>query len=79
MFKPDKVTTDFLLISEDNDLFTDLIKFDQPIKTSEIKKTIELCKYEKPEYTNEDIYAYLENLGIDFTVTWLGNCKKIYY
>ena len=80
MYKNDKMIKEFLLIDEGDDYYTDLIQFEEPIQLERVKKIVELCKVEKAEeYTNEDVYEYLDKLGVNFTITWLGNCEKIYY
>lgn len=79
MYK-DKYITEFLLTDNCDESYTDLIKFEEPILKSRVEKIILLCMHEKcDEYTNEDIYEYLDKLGVNFTITWLGNCEKIYY
>ena len=56
-----------ILLSDDtDDLFTDLIEFNRDTTEDEVWEVIETCKNDLPgDYTNEDIYRYLDNaIGI---------------
>lgn len=55
-----------LLSDEVDDFFTDLIEFERQTTEDEVWEVIETCKNDLPEdYTNEDIYRYLDNaIGI---------------
>ena len=57
-----------ILLSDNADnYFTDLITFTRDTTREEIQKTINKCKNDLPsEYTNEDIYNYLDKyIGIE--------------
>ena len=54
-----------LLVDEGDDWFTDLIEFKRETTKFEVFNIIEKCKREVEEYSNEDVYRYLnENIGI---------------
>lgn len=55
-----------ILLRDDCDnTFTDLIEFTRDTTKEEIFDTIVKCKNEKEDYTNEDIYNYLNKyIGI---------------
>lgn len=70
-----------ILLSDYGDTFyTDLITFKRETTKKEIVELIEKCKNDlEGEYTNEDIYNYLDKeIGIkDFI--FLGNYETFYY
>ena len=70
-----------ILLSDDCDItYTDLIEFERDTTEDEVWEVIETCKNDLPgEYTNEDIYNYLDNaIGIK-NITFLGNYKQFEY
>lgn len=69
-----------ILLTEDSDEFyTDLITFNRDTTREEIYEAIFKCKNElEGEYTNEDIYAYLDKkIGIK-TIEFLSY-ERFYY
>ncbi len=55
-----------LLYDEGDDYYTDLIEFERDTTRKEVVEVIQKCKNElEGEYTNEDIYKYLDKyIGI---------------
>jgi hypothetical protein len=55
-----------LLYDNADEFYTDLIEFERDTTAEEIVNTIQKCKKElEGEYTNEDIYKYLDKeIGI---------------
>lgn len=58
--------TKILLRDNADDFFTDLITFSRNTTSEEIQNAINKCKNDLPQdYTNEDIYKYLDKyIGI---------------
>lgn len=76
----DKKIRRFLLTDNADEFYTDLIEFDKPVLLSDVEYAVNKCKTELVnEYTNEDIYNYLDNLGVDYKIIFLGNYDTIYY
>ena len=69
-----------ILLSDNcDDFFTDLITFKRDTTSEEIWDIIIKCKNEIDDYTNEDIYEYLDKfIGIE-ELTFLGNYEKFDY
>lgn len=70
-----------ILLSDDCDpFFTDLITFNRETTEEEVQNAILKCKNDlEGEYTNEDIYDYLEKyIGIE-NMIFLGDYKKFEY
>lgn len=68
-----------ILLTDDGDNFyTDLVTFKKDTTKSEIYNAIQKCKEEVEEYTNEDIYKYLDKyIGIK-SIEFL-DYERIYY
>lgn len=68
-----------ILLTDDGDNFyTDLVTFKKDTTKSEIYNIIQKCKEEVEEYTNEDIYKYLDKyIGIK-NIEFL-DYERIYY
>ena len=78
--KYDKTITKFLLTDNGDNFYTDLIEFEKPVLLSDVQKVINKCTSELAgEYTNEDIYNYLDILGVAYKIIFLGNYETIYY
>ena len=55
-----------LLSDETDNFYTDLITFKRDTTKMEVFETIRKCKEEVEEYTNEDVYKYLnKQIGIE--------------
>lgn len=69
-----------LLTDNTDEFYTDLIEFNRDITSDEVWEVIETCKNDLPgDYTNEDIYRYLDNaIGIK-NITFLGNYRRFLY
>lgn len=53
----------YIILTDNGDPFyTDIIYFNDGVNVEEVQKTINKVK-EKDDYTNEDIYEELENIG----------------
>ena len=68
-----------ILLTDDGDNFyTDLVTFKKDTTKSEIYNIIQKCKEEVEEYTNEDIYKFLDKyIGIK-SIEFL-DYERIYY
>lgn len=69
-----------ILLTDDCDnQFTDLITFNRDTTLEEVYDIVFKCQKELPgEYTNEDIYDYLDKyIGIK-SIEWL-NYNRVYY
>lgn len=78
--KYDKYIRRFLLTDNADNFYTDLISFKKPVLLSKVQEEINKCTTELAgTYTNEDIYKYLDNLNVDYTIIFLGNYETIYY
>lgn len=69
-----------ILLSDLGDTFyTDLIEFKRDTTKKEVQDIITKCINEIEDYTNEDIYKYLEKeIGIE-NLIFLGNYETFYY
>ena len=80
MNRYDKYITRFLLTDNCDNSYTDLIEFDTPVSLNKIYEVINQCTTElSGTYTNEDIYNYLDKLGVAYNIIFLGNYETIYY
>lgn len=70
--------TMFLLKDMADSYYTDLIVFKDKIDKKDIINAIENVKTQKEDYTNEDIYKALDNLG-EYYIMWLGNLDTYEY
>ena len=78
--KKDYKITRFLLTDNADSSYTDLIEFEKPVLLSDVQKLVNKCMTELAgEYTNEDIYNYLDILGVAYKIIFLGNYETIYY
>lgn len=71
-----------MFILEDNcdSNYSDLIVFDKDVELKRLIEVIEKKKNELPgEYTNEDIYEAIDELGVAYTITFLGGLTHIEY
>ena len=68
-----------ILLTDDGDNFyTDLVTFKKDTTKNEIYSIIQKCKEEVEEYTNEDIYKFLDKyIGIK-SIEFL-DYERIYY
>lgn len=69
-----------LLTDNADNFYTDLIEFKKDTTKKEVFDTITKCKNDlEGEYTNEDIYQYLDKaIGIK-NIIFLGNYDTFYY
>lgn len=69
-----------LLTDEVDTFYTDLITFNRDTTKKEVYEIIAKCQHDKAtEYTNEDIYEYLDKyIGIK-DIVFLGNYDTFYY
>lgn len=69
-----------LLTDNYDNFYTDLIEFKKDTTREEVYEIIEECKNDLPQdYTNEDIYEYLDKkIGVK-SIIFLGDYDKIYY
>ena len=73
-----KINT-ILLSDRADEFYTDLIIFKRNTTKEEVQKIITKCINEIEDYTNEDIYSYLDKeFGIE-DFYFLGNYKTFYY
>ena len=76
----DKQISKFLLTDIGDNFYTDLIEFEKPVSLNKVRKVINDCTIElSGEYTNENIYEYLDKLGVGYKIIFLGNYETIYY
>lgn len=74
------MTKKFLLQDDCDAYYTDLITFDEPVDMLKVHELIVQCKKDlEGEYTNEDIYHYLDKLNVNYTIEWLGDYPTLYY
>ena len=58
--------------------FDDLIIFDKEVLLQDIRDKVEWVKNNVEDYTNEDVYKKLGELG-DYTITWVGQYEIVEY
>lgn len=68
------------LVDNGDSFFTDIIEFNRDTTEYEVWEIVETCKNDLPgEYTNEDIYRYLDNaIGIK-RIEFIGEYPTIEY
>lgn len=71
---------EFVLVDDCDDNYSDLISFDKEVNLKELTEVIQKKKEEMPgEYTNEDIYNAIDELGVAYTIRFLGGLVHIEY
>lgn len=68
----------FILRDSCDSQFDDLITFENEVLLDDIYSTIADIKYNVEDYTNEDIYQGLTNLG-NFTIDYIGQLDIVEY
>lgn len=68
----------FILRDETDTQFDDLITFENDVLLDDIYSQINYVKENIEDYTNEDIYISLAQLG-KFTIDFIGQLEKIKY
>ena len=68
----------FILRDKANTQFDDLITFENDVLLDDIYSQIDYVKKNVEDYTNEDIYISLAQLG-KFTIDFIGQLEKIEY
>lgn len=68
----------FILRDEADTQFDDLITFENDVLLDDIYSQINYVKENIEDYTNEDIYISLAQLG-KFTIDFIGQLEKIKY
>lgn len=58
--------------------FDDLIIFDKEVLLQDIYDKVEWVKNNVEDYTNEDVYKKIGELG-DYTITWVGQYEIVEY
>lgn len=74
-----KYIKSFILRDNADSQFDDLIEFENPVLLEDVYKVVNKVKQDLPtEYTNEDIYNALDNLG-KYDLTYIGALNIIEY
>lgn len=71
---------EFILEDNCDSNYSDLIIFDKDVNLKKLMEVIQKKKDEMPgEYTNEDIYGAIDELGVSYTIRFLGGLVHIEY